>query len=578
MFTQRKTAQRKKSRRPSSVSRSGRWVGQSLTRRLHVEQLEDRRMLAVITVDSLADNLFVDGEVTLREAIAAANTNLPVGDAPTGSIVGDTIRFAAALSGQTITLGGAELSITEALTIDATALAENVTIDANNASRIFNITTTGGFVFDGITLAGLTLTGGRTTGDNANFSDTTFSGGAIRSLTSILTIVQSTISGNSTTGDYADGGGIFASSVVTLTSSTISGNSTTGNYASGGGIRTISGDVTLTSSTVSGNSSGFRAGGILSGGTTTITNSIVAGNTAGSTLGGTGPDLVPVFGGTLTINYSLIGVADGLTITGGGNLTGTAALPLDPLLGPLANNGGRTETHALLVGSPAIDAGDPSFASPPDFDQRGAPFVRVFGGRIDIGAFEVQPIADSADFDSDGDIDGADFLAWQRGLGTPSASPADGDANNDNSVDGADLSIWEAQFGGSAPVIALSTVSSEPPALELYFTEPVAFATAAPVVPTISPANLIDAALAMEWLGAGAEEEKTARAPEQLAVEAAFTGSPETDWLLPGGHLFTEFGLAKFSAANASSADVGAKDASSAESGLAEELLERVFA
>jgi len=61
-------------------------------------------MLAVITVTSLIDNLFVDGEVTLREAIVAANTNLPAGDAPAGDVGIDTIEFAAALSGQTITL------------------------------------------------------------------------------------------------------------------------------------------------------------------------------------------------------------------------------------------------------------------------------------------------------------------------------------------------------------------------------------------------------------------------------------------------------------------------------------------
>ena len=63
----------------------------------------------------------------------------------------------------------------------------------------------------------------------------------------------------------------------------------------------------------------------------------------------------------------------------------------DPLLGPLHNNGGPTVTHALLPGSRAIDAGDPSFTPPPDYDQRGAGFPRVVNGRIDIGAFEVQP-------------------------------------------------------------------------------------------------------------------------------------------------------------------------------------------
>jgi hypothetical protein len=62
----------------------------------------------------------------------------------------------------------------------------------------------------------------------------------------------------------------------------------------------------------------------------------------------------------------------------------------DPMLGPLQNNGGTTFTHALLVGSPAIDAGDPNFTPPPFFDQRGPGFNRVVNGRIDKGSFEVQ--------------------------------------------------------------------------------------------------------------------------------------------------------------------------------------------
>jgi hypothetical protein len=62
----------------------------------------------------------------------------------------------------------------------------------------------------------------------------------------------------------------------------------------------------------------------------------------------------------------------------------------DPLLGPLQNNGGPTSTHALLPGSPAIDAGDPSFTPPPWYDQRGPNFWRLRNDRIDIGSFEVQ--------------------------------------------------------------------------------------------------------------------------------------------------------------------------------------------
>jgi hypothetical protein len=58
----------------------------------------------------------------------------------------------------------------------------------------------------------------------------------------------------------------------------------------------------------------------------------------------------------------------------------------------LAHNGGPTATHALRAGSPALDAGEPSFAPPPDHDQRGDPFARVVGGRIDMGAYERQDL------------------------------------------------------------------------------------------------------------------------------------------------------------------------------------------
>ena len=76
---------------------------------------------------------------------------------------------------------------------------------------------------------------------------------------------------------------------------------------------------------------------------------------------------------------------------GGGYLNGPGdQINTDPLLGPLQDNGGPTFTHALLPGSPAINAGDPNFVGPPDYDQRGPGFDRVRGGRIDVGSFEVQ--------------------------------------------------------------------------------------------------------------------------------------------------------------------------------------------
>src|SRR4029079_18609247 len=97
---------------------------------------------------------------------------------------------------------------------------------------------------------------------------------------------------------------------------------------------------------------------------------------------------VGINGGTVTsLGYNLSSDNGGGFLTGPGDQINT-----DPFLGPLQDNGGPTLTHALLPGSPAIDAGDPNFTPPPHYDQRGPGFSRVFGGRIDIGSFEVQPL------------------------------------------------------------------------------------------------------------------------------------------------------------------------------------------
>ena len=90
--------------------------------------LEDRALLATFTVTSLADNTTTDAFVTLREAIASAN-------AQPGA---DTITFASNMQGQTITLGGTQLTITDSVTITGPG-ADLLTVDANNASRIFNV-------------------------------------------------------------------------------------------------------------------------------------------------------------------------------------------------------------------------------------------------------------------------------------------------------------------------------------------------------------------------------------------------------------------------------------------------------
>ena len=252
---------------------------------------------------------------------------------------------------------------------------------------------------DDVFLTNSTVSGNSTTGDEAD-------GGGILFGTGALTLTNSTVSGNSTTGDAAEGGGIYATNDLFLTNSTVSGNSTGGDESSGGGIYSSNGDVTLYNSTVAGNSTlgdKSEGGGIFiidgfSGtgtGTLMIQNSIVAGNESATSI----KDLLVSDDASISsIDYSVIGDTTGSGITsstGKDNL-----LNIDPLLGPLANNGGPTLTHALLPGSPAIDSGDPSFdpnsfTPPLNTDQRGGTFNRVLdgdgvsGARVDIGAFEV---------------------------------------------------------------------------------------------------------------------------------------------------------------------------------------------
>jgi hypothetical protein len=138
---------------------------------------------------------------------------------------------------------------------------------------------------------------------------------------------------------------------------------------------------------------------------------------------------------------------------------------IDPKLGPLAYNGGPTFrdgskllTRALLPGSPAIDMGDPTaasgFGNVPLFDQRGQPFARKNGARIDIGAFEWQPNPLTGDYNFDGEVDAGDFALWRNTRNSKIDFRADG--NGDGIVDDADRDIWRASFGRTLRVEALT--------------------------------------------------------------------------------------------------------------------------
>ena len=134
--------------------------------------------------------------------------------------------------------------------------------------------------------------------------------------------------------------------------------------------------MTINNSTLTGNTASSSGGGIyLYGSTVNLVSTIVANN-----VGGGSPDIGIGETGTVNATNSLIRSTSGFSFsTNLNNITGQ-----DPLLGPLANNGGPTLTHALLGGSPAIDAGSNPLALA--FDQRGTPFVRS-SGVTDIGAY-----------------------------------------------------------------------------------------------------------------------------------------------------------------------------------------------
>ncbi|MFC1680410.1 beta strand repeat-containing protein [Pseudomonadota bacterium] len=257
-----------------------------------------------------------------------------------------------------------------------------------------------------------------------------------------VTITNSTVSGNRVSGNYSDGGGISAKSgtSLTITGSTISGNNATGTYGDGGGIFTVLADVSIDKSTISGNSAFDDGGGVylyrggaaltnstISGNTAvdsgagvavfgdtnvSITSSTISGNTVTDALGVNGPGLLlyqylsftpsvsilnTIIGNssggydcdtdgtaTFSANSSLVESDDcGLTNNVNGNIIGP-----DPQLGTLLNNGGATETHALLSGSMAIGNGnntDCGSGKTVDTDQRDFPRN---DGSCDIGAFE----------------------------------------------------------------------------------------------------------------------------------------------------------------------------------------------
>ncbi len=220
------------------------------------------------------------------------------------------------------------------------------------------------------------------------------SGGGIANDDGRLSLVDSTISDNSAA---SAGGGIESGGMLSIAGCTISGNSAT----QGGGIVNYD-SLSITNATISGNSAADDGGGIYNSGTMSISFATVADNSAGSGGGIATSSFVPTTaisidsiyqnpqGGNVNVTAgSLFGSLGGNIFSDAPNTSSGLSdlVNTDPLLGPLASNGGPTLTQALLPGSPAIGGGFPigGIAT----DQRGAP--RPLDRAPDIGAFQVQP-------------------------------------------------------------------------------------------------------------------------------------------------------------------------------------------
>ena len=357
------------------------------------------KTLTVTKTGDTSDGICGAQDCSLREAIGSGDS-------------GDTINIP--IGTYTLTLGS-ELTISKNLTLTgdgaSSTIIQAALSSADATHRVMNVTA------GNVSISGVTLRHGKAAGDggavlnagtltltnsdvvnNAAFNgggisnrqtltliDTNVSnnassnggGGVHNSAGSTLDVTRSTLRGNSAIG----GGGIQNNSggAVTLRNSTLSGNIASGG---GGAISNLSGtlaieNTTLTDNTASGNPGGggiFRSAAVV-----TLVNTIVAGNTAPS---------APDCNGFTSQGHNLIGNTSGCNFS---SVFGDR-VDVDPKLGLLADNGGPTQTHALLTGSPAIDAGDDSVA--PDKDQRGVARPQDGDGdgtaQSDIGAFEVE--------------------------------------------------------------------------------------------------------------------------------------------------------------------------------------------
>ena len=382
--------------------------------------IENSSGVAFRLIDVLASTAEVNiSNVTLQGGDAAAENGGAIRTAGTTNLQLDGVD----LLNNTAAQGGAVFMVNGQLDIDNSRMQGNQASGNGGAVAITNGPVT---IVDSTVLSNTAGgSGGAVSLDDGQLeirfstlqgNQATSDGGGIATTGGQVNLVNVLVAGNTSSGN---GGGISAasstSSVSTL-NTTISGN-TAG--ASGGGIYGQNASVDLRVSTLTLNDANSGGGiGVLAdsnGEDITLVNSIVAANTADSA-----PDFVaPGTPATsLNVSYSLIGDNSGTSLSesslnagdpvpdGNGNLIGGGLHPvIDPQLAALADNGGPSMTHALLVTSPAVDAGDRTLLPQDQYDvdadgnvveflpadQRRGPAARVVNNKLDMGAYELPP-------------------------------------------------------------------------------------------------------------------------------------------------------------------------------------------
>jgi hypothetical protein len=357
--------------------------------------------------------IFNDGTATLTNCTVSGNGALYGGGLYN---IGDNFTLTdCTVSGNSAVYGGGLENI-------GGVTLTNCTVSGNSAVAFPSLHSRGGGLLN---IGTATLTNCTVSGNSV----TSGSGGGLYNYHySIIILTNCTVSGNSAVG----GGGLLSFGTASLTNCTVSGNSAgsggglatagtasltnctvSGNSAgsgNGGGLDSYGGNVALTNCTVTGNSAGSGGGGLFNVGFSTsvvltLTNCTVSGNSAsfggglvrfsgpvsmgnsivaGNTATSSGPD---AWGTVASRGNNLIGQTDGSSGWVSSDLTGTSATPLDPLLASLGDYGGPTQTMALLAGSPALNAGDPTQLG--IADQRGV----VRAGGVNIGAYQASASA-----------------------------------------------------------------------------------------------------------------------------------------------------------------------------------------